>query len=584
MICPKCQSDNPEPNRFCGMCGGPLKESATPAALDAEQSGSFNPSSVMRRPFIVSTTAMADITAQMLNTRVILPSTPIATSSHSGYATPLKPRVERIDHGEDLGPPERGPVDPNDEPMFAADAEAQGSVHEFDLESAEEQEAEEWLERNVAEHEAHMPSPSNGSQHLQPLVQPEPETEEFVEAVAIEPPTEPPIEPPARRDPFFTFDEDPPQEENRYDNNVSGPSFLGLGAPSQDYLLEDEQPASHTRRNLLLLVLVVIVVLGVLEYRASSRGESTNPVDVLHLKMPAKKGQGEVVVVPPSQSAPAPETTDTSDKSVTNNGKPDLIAEPNQSALKKPATTDAQPAATAATPANGASTQVAGSPTGGWSPATTTPTPSKSAAAQSPSSTSPAAAAPKSTEPPAQVAKAAPPVADKPAPAKPSASVSQPDASAKPPASKTAPAATALDETSADASLGNGSAELQKGVAAGSTELGRMWLWKALGKGNGEAPVLLADMYAQGKGVPKDCEQAMLLLNAAAKKVNPRARAKLGSMYAAGECVPQDRVQAYKWMSSALQANPGSDWLEKNRQALLNQMTPAERQRASAIR
>ena len=56
-------------------------------------------------------------------------------------------------------------MDPHDEPMFsqgeapAPEGADEGSVHEFDLDSAEEQEAEEWLERNVAEHEAHMPPP-----------------------------------------------------------------------------------------------------------------------------------------------------------------------------------------------------------------------------------------------------------------------------------------------------------------------------------------------------------------------------------------------------------------------------------------
>jgi TPR repeat protein len=125
---------------------------------------------------------------------------------------------------------------------------------------------------------------------------------------------------------------------------------------------------------------------------------------------------------------------------------------------------------------------------------------------------------------------------------------------------------------------------LQKGIAAGATEMGRMWLWKATGKGNGEAPVLLAEMYAQGKGVTQDCEQAMLLLNAAAKKANPHARSTLANMYAAGQCVPKDRVEAYKWLHAALQANPGSDFIEKNQQTLWNQMTAAERQRASAYR
>ena len=39
------------------------------------------------------------------------------------------------------------------------------------------------------------------------------------------------------------------------------------------------------------------------------------------------------------------------------------------------------------------------------------------------------------------------------------------------------------------------------------------WLWKATAKGNPDAPVRLADMYVKGDGVPRSCEQALVLLN-----------------------------------------------------------------------
>ena len=44
------------------------------------------------------------------------------------------------------------------------------------------------------------------------------------------------------------------------------------------------------------------------------------------------------------------------------------------------------------------------------------------------------------------------------------------------------------------------------------------WLWKATAKGNPDAPVQLANMYIQGDGVPRSCEQAMVLLKTAADK------------------------------------------------------------------
>ncbi|HVO79170.1 MAG TPA: hypothetical protein VMT28_00485 [Terriglobales bacterium] len=53
------------------------------------------------------------------------------------------------------------------------------------------------------------------------------------------------------------------------------------------------------------------------------------------------------------------------------------------------------------------------------------------------------------------------------------------------------------------------------------------WLWKAVGKQNPSALVLLADLYMRGDGVPKSCDQARLLLAAAVKKGAPEAAEKL---------------------------------------------------------
>ncbi len=55
------------------------------------------------------------------------------------------------------------------------------------------------------------------------------------------------------------------------------------------------------------------------------------------------------------------------------------------------------------------------------------------------------------------------------------------------------------------------------------------WLWKAVGKQNTSAVVLLADLYLRGDGVPKSCDQARLLLLAAAKKGASQAAEKLRS-------------------------------------------------------
>jgi hypothetical protein len=53
------------------------------------------------------------------------------------------------------------------------------------------------------------------------------------------------------------------------------------------------------------------------------------------------------------------------------------------------------------------------------------------------------------------------------------------------------------------------------------------WLWKAVSKQNSNALVLLSDLYARGDGVSKNCDQARLLLVAAAKKGAADAGPKL---------------------------------------------------------
>jgi len=55
-------------------------------------------------------------------------------------------------------------------------------------------------------------------------------------------------------------------------------------------------------------------------------------------------------------------------------------------------------------------------------------------------------------------------------------------------------------------------------------------LWLAVQKGNSDAEVDLADLYARGAGVPRSCEQARVLLSAADKGANATARKKLSEL------------------------------------------------------
>jgi TPR repeat protein len=67
-----------------------------------------------------------------------------------------------------------------------------------------------------------------------------------------------------------------------------------------------------------------------------------------------------------------------------------------------------------------------------------------------------------------------------------------------------------------------------------NSEEAAKYLWRAVGKENPTAILLLSDMYQVGDGVPKSCDQARLLLSAAAKKGVPQAADKLRDLLRSG--------------------------------------------------
>jgi TPR repeat protein len=56
------------------------------------------------------------------------------------------------------------------------------------------------------------------------------------------------------------------------------------------------------------------------------------------------------------------------------------------------------------------------------------------------------------------------------------------------------------------------------------------WLWKSVAKQNAEAALLLSDLYVRGDGVPQNCDQARLLLDAAASKGAPGAGERIRNL------------------------------------------------------
>jgi cytoskeletal protein RodZ len=74
------------------------------------------------------------------------------------------------------------------------------------------------------------------------------------------------------------------------------------------------------------------------------------------------------------------------------------------------------------------------------------------------------------------------------------------------------------------------------GVQGGvrDSNMAAKWLWKSVAKKNTEATVLLSDLYLKGDGVQHDCDQARLLLDAAAIKHSAAAAERLRNLQAYG--------------------------------------------------
>jgi hypothetical protein len=90
--------------------------------------------------------------------------------------------------------------------------------------------------------------------------------------------------------------------------------------------------------------------------------------------------------------------------------------------------------------------------------------------------------------------------------------------------------------------------------------------------------------YLYGRGVRENCDEAVRNLKAASAKSNAKARSAFGTMYATGHCVPRDLPTSYSWFALALRADPNNQILEKDLNAVWNQMTPPERQMATRMK
>jgi hypothetical protein len=325
-------------------------------------------------------------------------------------------------------------------------------------------------------------------------------------------------------------------------STIVGPSFLGLSDPplaevetsTAPYEGEEEQSASHWRGWMAFAILVIFAILGVMEWRSQGGSADHGILQVMSMKLRNWRHSSTppADVAAPSSATPAPAAADA-------NPKPDQTSQP------------AKPNAAQTSAPSPSSPQMQ--------------TASKQADLNARTASTPPSSPMQKSTPPKQSASLSP---------KPAVTS---DTSALAPRPTGDQAATPKPQTL-------GAEEMAKAKNASDSAAAAAWLWKATAKGNPDAPVQLADMYIRGNGVPRSCEQAMVLLKTAAAKENATARNRLGSMYESGNCVQRNRVEAYRWMSAALQANPYSEWAQQSREQLWQQMTPEEQAAAQKYR
>lgn len=93
---------------------------------------------------------------------------------------------------------------------------------------------------------------------------------------------------------------------------------------------------------------------------------------------------------------------------------------------------------------------------------------------------------------------------------------------------------------------------------------------------------LAGERYLYGNGLPQNCQRAESALRTSATHGNSKAQTVLGTMYATGHCVGKDLPTAYRWFARALHQEPQNSRISADLQVLWRQMSPQEKQLATA--
>ena len=551
MVCSACGFENPTPMRFCGMCGMPLPHRPMTAP------GAQSTLNLTRVPVETQPTGRERNPGSEKSARVALDS-PAADlrSSEREYKPGSSTASEvAVASPEESQPKELVPDVPLNEyienfhyepPREPAEVTMRGETH---LTSHEV----EYPKPEPAKPADNIAAPSRGNYVRA-------DVEDVDRRLGLEP--ESPVEANIARPRFLDINE--PSNEAApvaSGTSISGPSFLGLNDPPQTWAEAvgvEYTPSRYSWRVFVALAIACIVLaLVALEWRSQTAQTATSAIEVVRGKIRdfRHRWDSDDDLTKPATSS------DANSNAKPQSGPNGEAAWPVKNAANSASTDNAANA-----PAQAGATQPSPQPT---SPApqadngqsgTASP---ESQTAQNPTSP-PAASADQTSSTPA--ANSGTTVADN------SASKPAADKSSKKKQADAADQQEVVTKQSAP-----GADEMNKAKDASDAAATAAWLWKATAKGNPEAPVQLANMYIQGNGVPRSCEQAVVLLKTAGAKQNAGARNRLAWMYSTGTCVPRNRMEAYRWLNSALDANPNSQWAKQNRDLLWQQMTPEER-------
>ncbi len=587
MVCPSCGIENPKDNRFCGNCGVRLN---VPSAKEPEQEEP-RAEAAQRTPTLLGLDLPVRESHYPREGYDAESETPPVSSLHEQLPPELIEYDKRIPLIAEPGMDRRK----SKEPAFERDIAARDEASERTRDRVDEQ-----LRRPETVRSAAPRPTSPGPSVLTTssiLGLSAPTADEFGATETVSTPAEAERETApvpthssaeSTRGHFLDFSEPVGRDES-----LHGPSFLGLSSSPEEYE-EEEGTGSHARRNFALFVLLLLAILIALQWRSirdfGVRYAQNGGIHIPGMKAAKNDSNAPNANANNSTAVNGGSANESSSTSGATNGAaansgqgPDILVAPTQNpAANNNANSGQQANSTGqsapnsgdnaanqhANTAGDQNTQPGGTNSDGASATTAGAAGSANSNAKGDSKSSEISSSKKSSDDADAMPQGEPnedsgDVADE-----------------KP----TAPSKKARARQPADDALQYGAAELSQANATSDPASKAQLLWKSTSKGNPIAPVQLAELYLAGQGVPQDCEQALVLLRSAAAKRNPRARSKLGSLYATGQCVEQDRVQAYHWMSLALQVNPGSEWVERNRQSLWAQMTADERRRAGRDR